>query len=358
MKRLAAAALLTLFALPAMAAYECRHVDVVSTLTGVKLAGIEDLAYHPPSGNLILSVHDRWGDRDGRFEAQWGLFRLPLDQLETGQSSVRADPARKGEAFLDEMKPHGIALRQIDDGSWRLLVINHRFLEEESGPLGLPGTMIEEFEVDPEGHLTALRSVGHPALCPANDLDWIDGDRALVSLDRTNCGGLSRFLELARGQWRGRLAIVDLAGGGEPFVLAEKLGFPNGVAVRDDETFVAFSREERLARYRLTADGLVETGSWPLNGGGDNLAFDSAGRLLLAVHPDLFDFGLYTLRVWGFGSAPTRMVRFSPDGEEREILLESQDGKPLSGVTSFVEARDLLVGGAAFDEGIAVCEEK
>lgn len=329
--------------------FECRHLAVVDAETGRTLAGIEDLVHHPPSNTLILSVHDRWGDRDGDDNALMGLFSVSLDA---------PDKARRLAGSPNgSMRPHGIAARPDNEGNWKLLAIDHRYLQEEDRN-GEPGTLITEFSIAPTGELTAIRSVGHPDLCPANDLDWLDDDTAIVSLDRTNCGGFWRFLELSRGQWRGRLAAVDLVDGGAPLVLQEDLGFPNGVLVQDRRLIVAFSREERLASYAIRDGRLEQSSSIALQGGGDNLALDSDGRLLLAVHPDLTGFGLYSLRAWGFDSAPTRMVRVGTDISPPDILFEDDEGVPLSGVTGFVEVGGRLYGGAAFDEGLAVCEPK
>lgn len=338
----------------AVAETVCRHVEVVEESSGLSLKGIEDLVSHPPSNSLILSVHDRWGDRDGDPSALMGLFGVKLSTL-TGKQTVRARRLF-GEKHRP-MRPHGLAIRQRSDGDWRLLAIDHRHLQKEEVD-GEPGTIIHDFSVSHDGALWPVRSVGHGDLCPANDLDWIDDDRALVTLDRTNCGGFWRFMELARAQHRGRVAIVDLSGNDEPIAVLQDLGFPNGVLVRDGDVFIAYSREDRIARYRWAAESLSQISSVPLDGGGDNLSETGNGELLLAVHPDIFDFGLYTMRVWGYETAPTRLVRLNREGGNPEVIYEATDGGVLSGVTGIVEAGGLLVGGAAFDEGLAVCERK
>lgn len=332
----------------------CRHVQVIEQSGEQALKGIEDLVFHPPSRTLILSVHDRWGDQDGDPAALMGLFGVELSAL-SGRETVKAE--RLAGEKRRPMRPHGLALRQRDDGDWRLLAIDHRHLQEEEVN-GEAGTVIHDFSVSPDGMLQPVRSVAHPALCPANDLDWIDDERALVTLDRSNCGGFWRFLELARAQYRGRVAIIDLRSGGAPDEVLDELGFPNGILVRENEAFIAFSRENRIARYRLRDGRLEETASTPLAGGGDNLSVASDGDLLLAVHPDVFDFGLYTMRVWGYDTAPTRLVRLNRQGEDPRVIYEATDGGVLSGVTGIVEAGGLLIGGAAFDEGLAVCEQQ
>lgn len=338
--------------------YACRHVSVIDKVSMQPLSGVEDLVHHPESGTLILSVHDRWGDKDGRADALWGVFRVDVEALRSGHERVEGEPARSDDASLEKMKPHGLAIREFPGGHSRLAVINHRFHQKESGPDGKAGTTIDEFQIAGDGLLEPMRSVGHPGLCPANDLDWLDDDRLLVSLDRENCGGFWRFLELSRGQWRGKLAAVDLNGTGVPEVLASELGFPNGVLVDGERIVVAFSREERVSSYRLRDGDLIRESSVALQGGGDNLAMSEDGAYLLAVHPDLWDFGLYSLGVWGWDTAPTRLVKIGSNMSAAEVLYENGHGEPLSGVTGFVKVGDMLIGGAAFDEGLAVCEPK
>jgi hypothetical protein len=338
--------------------YNCRHVAVVDMASGQTLSGIEDLVHHPESNTLILSVHDRWGDRDGHSDAKWGMYRVSIDALHSGKSRADGESAISGDTRSETMKPHGLAIRSLADGSSRLAVINHRFHQEKSGPEGQAGTTVEEFRITDGGLLEPLRSIGHPDLCPANDLDWIDDDRLLVSLDRENCGGFWRFLELSRAQWRGKLALVDLGGTGAPEILSAEHGFPNGVLVDGERIVVAFSREERVASYRLKDGELIQHSSVALQGGGDNLARAADGSYLLAVHPDLWDFGLYSLGVWGFDTAPTQLVRIGSNMSAAEVLFEHEDGEPLSGVTGIVQVGDLLIGGAAFDDGLAVCEPK
>lgn len=346
--------LLLCLAQPALALTpgDCRRVAVVGGDGGEALSGIEDLVYHPPSGDLILSVHDRWGDGDDEAAVK-GLFAVALDDLAFAGQVTASRIGPETEDGLP-LRPHGIALRDFGDGDWRLAVVNHRVLQQEDTADGRAGTVIEEYSVAPDGTLTRGRTVTGP-LCPANDLDWLDRDRLVVTLDRTYCGGARRFVELSLGLWWGRLVEADLSTGGVR-TLAEDLGFPNGVLVQDDEVFVAFSREKRIARYRRDAVGrLDEIRHAALSGGGDNLSADAAGRLLLAVHPDLTEFGLYSLRVWGYDSAPTRLVRVAPRNLEIETLLDDPDGVTIAGATSVIEAGGHWIAGAAFDSGLLVC---
>jgi len=351
-----------LFALLAAASvsaesYDCRRVEVTDSATGRLLAGIEDLVHHRPSNTLILSVHDRWGDRDGDADAPKGLFSIAADELGSGMALEAVQVA----GYRHEpMRPHGMALRPDTDGH-RLAVIDHRYYREEMRG-DEAGTVIRDYSVADDGTLTEVRVSGHAFLCPANDLDWLDENRVVVSLDRANCSGFWRFLELARGQARGRVAVVDLAEGDKPQVVLDSLGFPNGVLLtggRSDSLWIGQSFAERIERFKWTdaAPHPVDRMSFP--GAVDNLAIDRWGRIVTAVHPDPTDFGLYTLRVWGFDSAPTLLMHCCHErGDSPGVILDDPDGEIISGATSVISVGNLYVAGAAFDNGLAVCEPK
>ncbi|WP_417514971.1 SMP-30/gluconolactonase/LRE family protein [Minwuia sp.] len=343
--------------------HDCRHVQVTDADSGRPLAGIEDLVYHPPSDTLILSVHDRWGDADEDPNALMGLFGLALESLVAGGPATArriAGPADRS------MRPHGMSLAEREAGVWRLLVIDHRFYREEQRD-GQPGTILQEYDVTGDGALAPLRQFGHAGLCPANDLDWDGGDRLIVTLDRANCGGFWRFLELARGQQRGRVVLVDLEAQTLTDLLTD-LAFPNGIALdpaSEGQFFLTESRAARLSRFSLDLDAEPSKGmssetlqTVELPGAPDNLAFDADGMLLVALHPDVTDFGLYSMRVWGYESSATRIVRLSGTAPEAEVetILDDPDGALVSGATSVIQAGDHYVAGAAFDEGLVVCD--
>lgn len=344
----------------AIAEPDCRRRPVVDVETGLRLSGIEDLVRHPPSDTLILSARDRWGEEDGVPNAPRGLYQVALTDLADGRDAV---PARRLDHKLglpEPMRPHGIAVGRASDGGWRLLVVNHYRLADESGEGERAATLIQEFVVAADGTLSPGRRYENASLCAANDLDWLDDDHAIVSLDRKACSGISRVVELGLALRRGRVAVVDLATGAEPNWLDEGLGFPNGVAVAHGdpvELFVAVTRELAIRKYRDNGRG-----DWALmqeielDGGPDNLAWDGQGDLLVAVHSSIIRFGLYSRRVPGFRRAPSRLVRLAPDGTQRPVIDRTGDGA-LSGATSFIGVDGLIVGGAAFDTDLMVCRE-
>lgn len=363
---MAAAAILGIGS-PAIAdTFDCRHVDVIDRGSGRPLVGIEDLVHHPPSNTLILSVHDRWRDRDDDPKALMGLFGMPVSSLD---EATPAEAWRLAGERSEPMRPHGIALAELGDGEHRLLVIDHRYYREEERN-GAPGTVLREFAVSPNGALWPLRSFGHPELCPANDLDWYGGDKAFVTLDRANCGGFWRFLELARGQERGRLVEIDL----NEKKLTERLSglaFPNGIVLdREFDRRQFFLTETRASRVSLIrsdfhAQFQGDPDLWTfhtalLAGAPDNISSTLGGTTLLALHPDTFDFGLYSMRVWGYDRSATRLVQLHgiyPRPGVR-VILDDPNGEIISGATSVIQVGDRFVAGSAFDEGLAVCERK
>ena len=369
----AVAALLMLFLLPAatLGPEHCRTVEVLDE-AGRSLAGIEDLAIHPPSGRLILSAHDRWAGAAGEGPRS-GLYAVGLDEVLIGGRPAGRLLTPGGPHGADDVIPHGLAIRPEPTGGYRLAVINHRAWQRHYDRFGRPGTMIEEYLVRPDGTLEFRRSVGGADLCAANDLDWVDADVVAVTLDREHCGGWLRWLELSTGQNRGRVVLIHLGSGARTAHIVDglsaaeaDLGFPNGIAALPGGgdargVIVSMSREAVLTRFfvRRQFDAEValarDSASLPTEGGGDNLSWDSGGRLLLAVHPSVWRFGLYSLRVPGFATAPSRLLRIDLAGESVATIYDDPEGDLFSGATSVIEAGGHFIAGAAFDSGLLVC---
>lgn len=333
----------------------CRHLDVRDSTTGTALRGIEDMVVDGPRQRLVLSAHDREAEGEPDARPANGIYALSLAQVR-GADVARAD-LLAGSIDGLAMRPHGIDLRQRPDGGADLLAVNHRFYRVAVDGAGRPGTTVERFDIDATGALRHRTTVAAPDLCPANDIAWAGPDTAMVTLDRTACGGWRRSLELALSRAGGSLARVDLATG-QLRHASGQLYFPNGVTALAGDIFVALTRADRIERHH-GADR-QPTGGWAMPGGPDNMSVDSSGRLIVAVHPSLFAYALYMspLAFWA-DAAPTRIVRLDPrraGPDACEILLDDPDGRHISGASSAVVVASTLVAGAAFDAGLMVCD--
>lgn len=327
----------------------------VDAETGRAVIGVEDLAVDPASGLVILSAYDRQANpgTPGRADSA-GLYALdPAAAPQDGRIAVHdlsRDFKRTGPFF-----PHGIALHAGPDA--RLFVVNRRY--ESGGDPAVPVT-VEIFGWD-GARLAHRRTLADDRLCRANDLIALGPEALLVTGDRGACGGIGLLAEDVLGLAGGHVLHWD---GARLRRAAEGLAFANGIAVRDDRTYVAATRGSAIHIYQ-TADltnsdegPATPLGTIDLPAGPDNLSWDRQGRLLAAAHPDLFALFLYRGRWLGTDAAPSRVLRIDVAAGEPVAYAYASDGEGLSGATAAVEAAGRLIVAGAHSDVILACESR
>ncbi|MDF1731737.1 MAG: hypothetical protein P1U49_09565 [Minwuia sp.] len=359
-------------------AADCREVHLTDASTGAVLRGIEDLAWHAPSKRILLSAHDRWADEDADEPVANGIYAISFPRLKREfievSRPIDLPVPNLTELFQEDqvLHPHGFTLwepelpkagfldQRIGKQTGRLMVINHREMGTARRDDGTAGTSIEVFFVAPNGALDHEGTYSHPDICAANDLDALDENTAIVSLDRGACGGISAFFELLLGQKRSKIAMVDLTRADAPEILDDRMAFANGVHIDRGEkptVYVAETQADRIRAYELI-DGRLKrpARSIPVPGGPDNLDMDMDGNLLTAVHPDTMDLYFY-MRKWPFfSSAPTRLISLDPDKPDSCTLLhDDPDGDPVSGATGVLRIDGMLIAGSVTDDGLLLC---
>ena len=315
----------------------CRAVALRSAGTGAIVPGTEDLALDPERGQLIVSAYDR------RTNSPGGLYAVSLAALESAASQVTASPL-----VLDApraLRPHGIALAGM--GAQRLYVIN-RIKSKE-------GRTAELLTLRLDGPGAALeRSV--PLPCGANDILPLENGAVLVTVDRTVCSGLRRWLADALNLVHG--SVVAVMPDGTRRTLAEHIDFANGIAEQDGLIYVAATRARALLVYERKA--LLE-GPAPatplrrisLSGAPDNISRGADGKLYIAAHRSLFRFAAYLGGVRG--DSPGDIEAYDPadgTGAARPLFRLS---RILDGPTSAVATNGLVIVGGGFSAGLALC---
>lgn len=380
--RLVALALFAPLQAASAQAADCREVHLTDASTGAVLRGIEDIAWHEPSKRILLSAHDRWADGDDDGPVANGIYglsfpRLKREFIETSRPIDLPVP-NLTELFQENnlMHPHGITLwepelpksgfldQRIGDQVGRLMVINHREMGTARRDDGTAGTTIEAFFVAPNGELDHEFTYAHPDICAANDLDALDEDTAIVSLDRNACGGISAFFELLLGRERAKVARIDITRADAPEILDDGIAFSNGILIDKGETptvYVAETQANRIRAYDLVDGRLKRPARMiPVPGGPDNLDVDADGNLLTALHPDTMDLYFY-MREWPFfSSAPTRLVAVDPKKSGSEgctVLHDDPEGDPISGATGMLRIGGMLIAGAVTDDGLLLCRD-
>ena len=296
---------------------DCRRIALVYPLDGTEISGAEDLLVAPDSDTVIVSAYDR---RD--LDRKGGLYSFSLWELGT-QSTIKTK--RFDGPGSEVIHPHGIGLSP--DGQ-RLAVINH-------AKGGATEVLIGDFRF---GWQPDTRIAGKQ-LCRANDLQFAGPDTIEVSLDRADCGISLRDI----APWGATGKIVRWSGG-EIETVRRDLKFANGL----QGPAVAETRGGRI--------------SWPngdaidLPGGPDNLSLGPDGRLVAALHPNLFLTFLALRDV--FEAVPSRIVLVDPTNGEIEVLFDDPSGQVFSAASSAVVAGDQLLAGSATDRGVLLCEAR
>ncbi|WP_448205643.1 hypothetical protein [Azospirillum sp. sgz302134] len=326
---------------PALA--QCRTVDI--TANGRPVVGIEELAVDGESGRVLLSAYDRRTEPD---KAGGGLFAVPVDALDADH----ADAVELTAAFRPAggFRPHGIDLRVEPDGTRSVLAVNRR----------LDGTTaVERFTLDGAA-LHHRGSVEAPLLCRANDVAFLDGDRFLFTSDHGGCGRWAVALENALSLRRGFVGLVE---NGAARVLADGIGFANGLLAEPDadRLYVAATRERAVLAYRLSAllgaAGTAPVARIPVPGGPDNLSRGAGGgsldgRVLAAVHPSLPALALHRYGLPGGTTAPARVVALGPEGLD---TLFDDDGSFFSAGTVAAAWGGRLIAGSVMSARLLLC---
>jgi arylesterase/paraoxonase len=313
----------------------CRAVALRNAGTGAAIQGTEDLALDAGAGRLIVSAYDR------RANAPGGLYAVALSELAAADGApVAARPLRvRARAAL---KPHGIAL--APDGA-RLYAINR---------LNGAGRAAELLALRLEG-LDAVLEWQAPLPCGANDVLALGDGTVLATVDRAACQGPRRLVDDALNRATG--SVIALAQGRAARTRARGLAFANGIAEAQGRVYVAATRARALYVYdktQMLADGAEAAPLMriALAGAPDNLSRGADGSLYIAAHRNVLRFALY--RAGLSRRAPGEIWALDPSATTdagRLVLL----ARNLDGPTSAVAAAGLVIAGAGYGAGLAVC---
>jgi len=135
------------------------------------------------------------------------------------------------------------------------------------------------------GHLQYLRSWTDPLLNSPNALTVLDDGTLLVTNDSGKRG--SRLEALFK---RKKSTVVAWnATENRWWVVADKLAYANGIVCRDNDVYVATTRQSRVFSYRWDGQQLLDQRELARIPGADNLRWDG-NDLLVAGHPSILAF--------------------------------------------------------------------
>jgi len=238
------------------------------------------------------------------------------------------------------VRPHGVDVRLLRDGGVRVAVVNRAYVRDPAnGWRQRPE--LDVIDIPPNGEAQIATRILSSRLCSANDVALQTPERMTVSLDRGVCvedgrqpiGGPALAMATAEGAVRSAPAPT---------------AFPNGLASAQGQVWVAGTLDRALS----VAEGGRRVA---MPGAPDNLTIDPQGRLVAALHPQLWRFAPHRYGWPLFDRAPSRIVRFDPAAGTLATLFDDPDGRFFSGATVAAVVGDRLVLGAVREPGLLVC---
>ncbi|MEM6679379.1 MAG: hypothetical protein AAF675_16065 [Pseudomonadota bacterium] len=287
------------------------------------LRGIEDIALLG-DGTLVLSNYNR----TLKGAPARGITTVHISELTDDDEGAftRAVPGLY--RTFNSLSPHGIA---ADRSGARLAFVNRNYEGDDA--------TVSWGVLTPTGYEERGRWDGEGS-CRANDVAW-RGAELVVSVDRGSCDW--SVSDLMPGAATGRVLKL---GFGQEEELLDGLAWANGITLVDGSVVVAETRGNRLVN--LSTGQTVE-----LPGGPDNINPGPFETQIIALHPNLFDYWLYTMQY--SDTAPSRIVAWRPDTGEVATLFDDPFGEVFSGATSAVVWNRTLVAGSAYGDGLLVC---
>jgi arylesterase/paraoxonase len=293
--------------------------------------GIEDLDIDSETGTVFLSSHDR------RNRASNGaIWSMNTDGKLLKNLTEHLN--------LSQFRPHGISFLNIN-GSKFLFVISHR--DEKD--------IVLKFRFAKDS-LSLENSYSSTDFSSPNDLCATDENAFFITNDHGTVKGWKKtlvdFLRLPVGN-------VVYFDNGKSTVVLDKITYPNGVLVHNDEVYVSSTignyiaaYTPKSANYHLEEVRRISTPHAP-----DNL-MAWGNRIYTAGHPKLLAF---TKHVKSSNAKSPSSVYYLQNGEIHEILLN--DGTLLSGSSTALpvfdsKGKQTIFVGSVFEQKILKLTEK
>lgn len=343
---------------------ECKVVDLVDQSNGSLVRGAEALVLSDDRSTIFVSAYDRRSTTERGIPPEGGVYSLNVQALKT-RHRVEVVSLDQGLAIPGGFRPHGLALFESSDGNARLAIINRRYFDKAPGKRTYrPG--IELFQKSSEGWRYE-RTIEDPDLCRANDLDFVNADTLVVSIDRSSCADFT-VNEDVFGFPGGHLVKVEIGPESGADIVSNiatpLLDFPNGV-VSDHRTgavHVATTKGASILsfdREALLSDGLsIKPRIRSLSEHPDNLSVmkpPQDGEMIVSVYPDLPAFAAYRYRWFGRDKSASKIIGINNEGVTR-VLFDDPEGAIFSAASSAI-LDEILIAGSVGDEGLLVCQK-
>ena len=307
----------------------------------------EDIAVVPGGEYLLLSELGDMGERSGRivlFTVEDESWRPIFPREGAGRPETLQGDAACTEPPSAQMSPHGTHLVQLDDGSWRYLVVNHGGRET-----------VELFSLE-------MTSAGVP------QLQWqgcvFAGDNTLINDVVGLANGDVIYTRMFHpddfmGEMRGMLGFTSgdvwrwNRASGLRLLPGTEGSLTNGIEISADERYIFINQymDKEIHKYDLGAEKLVGTAPVPH---ADNSAWGPGGELWLASQSA--DVASYT--ACKRDTAVTcgmafEIVALNPETMQSRIIFRHQ-GPPMGAATIATPHRDKVYLGSFLGDRLLI----
>ena len=307
----------------------------------------EDIAVVPGGDYLLLSELGSMGARSGRI----ALFNVNDESWQTiyPVGGIAKPETLQGDASCTEppgaeLSPHGTHLVQLDDGSWRYLVVNHG---------GREAVELFSLETSAEG-APSLQWRG--CVFPAdntlmNDVVGLgNGDVIYTRMFRPHdfMGQMRGMLGFNSGDvWRWNKATgVRLLPGTEG-------SLTNGIEISQDERFIFINQymDKEVHKYDLSTEEVVGKAPVP---NVDNSAWGPNAELwLVSQSSDLSDYLACTKDHTVTCGMAFEIVALDPESMQSRVIFRHQ-GPPMGSATIATAHRDKVYLGSFLGDRLLV----
>jgi len=293
------------------------------SITTLSIPGVEALQLDADSGMLFFIG-------DYTCEASTSRGNSYYMDLETDTSV----PHKFNFSTPEDFHPHGLSYFRGSSGDQFLFTNNHR----------TDGThTVEVFQITADMRLIHQKTIRSSELTSPNDLVAISPSQFYLTNDGRSHDQFNRSIDAFFNRSEGKVLFYD----GERFhTVADKLNFPNGIAFEktSGRLYVGESLSGNILIYQPVDNQLKLQHSIRLIPGIDNIGFTQSGRLLIAIHPNLFALSRYKSKQEY--PSPSLVYELDVNSNQPEIIFQSS-GEVLSGVSSAIRFRNKLFLGNA-----------
>lgn len=297
-----------------------KEAETIPTISNEKIfigRGPEDIVLDTENGNVRILAS--CNERNEKYPAFSEIVAL---NLETNERTLLT---RKSEPESLKFNPHGFYLQTVE-GKKNLYVVNHYKDESKVNSI-----LVYELNGN---ELKFKKEYRSELMISPNEVCALSNGSFYFSNDK---GGENLIYEQLFNKYGGSVVYCDAAGNCK--YVAEKLAFPNGLEYKNNQLFLATTRNNALYKFDITNDGSLtnKTKISTINGI-DNIRWND-DQLTVAVHPDEIAFVIHSQDEKKHSPSWTYSIDIE---NQTSKLLYKNGGFEISGGSTSIEVNGYL----------------